>query len=183
MKPHHLPIPSSIQAAFVHFLIQRVESGDLAFIEQLTGFGFSAEQIDRLRALPSCELVRLFREDRPLIDIRGNGQNLEKAFKALKSDRSEGEQQAEFIRRGASASMMHQLFRLSRNQLATFRTLIGVSSNKGRIKLPDETTQLDIIDNWHALRTHSNVRQRYLALQDRFPAIPLSTLYAIISKD
>lgn len=177
-------VPVPIQAAIIHHLIRQTEEGNLTFISSMVDMGFTPEQIDKLRSLTASEMARLFREDRPIIHIKGDGIGLEKALKSLSSDQSEYQQQAEFIRRGASASMMFHLFRLNRNQVTKIRLLLGLSAEKkGRPALPAESVQNRIFEAWKAVSQHSNMRVRYLKLHDQFTEIPISTLYAVISTD
>jgi hypothetical protein len=175
-------LPSSIQAAVIYHAIQVVESGDLDAINNLIELGFLPEQLDRLRHLPTMEVARLITDDKPLVHISVDASRVEKAFKALSQGKKDAEMQDEFIRRGASASMMHQLFRMSRKQVSAQRALLGVKPDDGRPSLPSEKLQHDIYRTWRALK-HSNVRQRYLEVSEAFPNVPLAVLYAVVGMD
>lgn len=172
-------LPPNLQSAILHHFIERVESGDLDVIDSLADIGFTPQQIDRLRHLQVTEIVRLIKEDKPLIMVRGNSANLDKALKALSNDRAESALQVEFIRRGASAAMMIPLFRLTGRQVAKLRLTLGAKPTNGRPKLPDEETQIKVYEKWKALKS-SNIRQRYLDLDNAFPEIPIAVLYAIV---
>ncbi len=175
-------LPSSIQAAILYHAIQVVESGDLEAINNLIDLGFLPEQLDKLRHLPTMEVARLITDDKPLVHISVDSDRINKAFKAHSQGKKDAEMQDEFIRRGASASMMHQLFRMSRKQVSAQRALLGVKPEDGRPSLPSEKIQHNIYHTWKALK-HSNIRQRYLELNEAFPNIPLAVLYAVVGMD
>ena len=175
-------IPSSIQAALLYHAIQVVESGDLEAINDLIDLGFEPAQLDKLRHLPTMEVARLIAHKQPLLRVSVDSDQINRAFKALSQGKKDAEMQDEFIRRGASASMMLQLFRMSRKQVSAQRALLGVTPEDGRPSLPPESVQHDIYRTWKAMK-HSNIRQRYLDLSEVFPKIPLAVLYAVVGMD
>lgn len=175
-------LPSSIQAAVLYHAIQVVESGDIEAINSLIDLGFSPEHLDKLRRLPTMEIARLIADDKPLVHITVDSTRIDKAFRALSQNKKDAELQDEFIRHGASASMMFQLFRMSRRQVTAQRTLLCVKSEDGRPCLPDEKGQHEIYRAWKRLK-HPNIRERYRELHEVFPGVPLAVLYAVVGMD
>lgn len=175
-------LPGSIQVAFLYHIIQIVESGDLAAISNLIDLGFSPENLDKLRHLPSMEIARLISDDKPFMHFTVDSIRIDKAFRGLSQNKKEAEMQDEFIRCGASASMMFQLFRMSRKQVSAQRALLCVKREDGRPSLPSEELQHKIYKVWKTLK-HSNIRQRYLALHEEFPTTSLAVLYAVVGMD
>lgn len=176
----HLPI--SVQVAVIYHAVQTVESGNVDAINNLIEMGFSPANLDQIRHLPAMELARLIRDDHPLVRVTVDSSRLDKAVQALSQSKKDAEMQDEFIRRGASASMMYQLFRMSRKQVSAQRALLCVAREDGRPSLPPEEAQHEIYRAWHSL-THRNIRQRYLDMHDQFPNVSLAVLYAVVGMD
>lgn len=175
-------LPGSIQVVLLYHAIQVVESGDIEGINSLIDLGFSPEHLDKLRHLPTMEIARLIADGKPLVHITVDSIRIDKAFRALSQNKKDADLQDEFIRHGASASMMYQLFRTSRKQVTALRTLLCIRCDDGRPCLPNEKDQHEIYRAWKHLK-HPNVRERYLKLHDAFPGFPLATLYAVVGMD
>ncbi|MFA7238853.1 MAG: STY4526/YPO1902 family pathogenicity island replication protein [Sulfuricellaceae bacterium] len=168
------PLPTNIQVTVLFHFLAKIESEGL---RGLANSGFRREQIDTLRYLSTSDFIQLVNENRPLVHAWGDAANLDFALKRLSSNRAETELQTEFIRRGASAAMMYQLFRVSPKFVALQRSLLCLDVKQGRPKSPDEETQSTIYAAWKSL-SNPSVRQRYLDLDDMFPDIPFSVLFA-----
>ncbi len=122
-------------------------------------------------------------ERHPVVEVRINAKNLDSALRKLRDRQAALDMQRAFILRGASSSMMFQLFHIARTEVIELRKSLGKSVSNGRPKLPTGKTQIAIFNAWSELSHLSNLRQRYLQLHDRFTDIPLSSLYAIISME
>lgn len=175
-------LPSNIQAIVIYQAVQIVETGDVAAINNLIEMGFSPENLDKLRHLPTMEVARMLSDDMPLVHVTVNSERIDQAFQAIATSKKDAEMQDEFIRRGASASMMHQLFRMSRKQVSAQRALLCVAQEDGRPRLPPDEMQHAVYRAWRKLK-QIPIRQRYLNLHDSFPDVTLAVLYALVGMD
>ena len=167
-------LPPDVQTAILFFVVHVSET-------KFFDCGLCADQLARLSRLTAVEadsLGHLVRESAPLLQVAVDPTNLGAVLDRIEAQRDEKNMRDEFIRRGASATMMMDLFRMSLKELIARRRVLGVEAKNGRPKLPSEADQIKIYHTWKSLG-HPDVRRRYIDLHDRFPDVPLAVLWAV----
>src|SRR3989338_4388737 len=146
-------LPPDVQTAILFFVVQVSET-------KFFDCGLCADQLARLSRLTAVEadsLGHLVRESAPLLQLAVDPANLGAVLDRIDAQREEKNMRDEFIRRGASAAMMMDLFRMNLKELIGRRRALGVEAKNGRPKLPDEATQIKIYHTWKSLG-HPDVR-------------------------
>lgn len=172
-------LPPKAQTAILFFLVRvaGLFSSGCCRLE----VGLRPDQLERLDRVTAPEIEffdGLVTDQKPLLYVAFDLGHLDAALQRLEARRAENTIRDEFIRRGAPAGMMMDVFRVGLKELIRHRKALGVQCKSGRPKLPDDETQIKVYTTWKALK-HPNIRLRYLDLHDAFPDIQIAVLYAI----
>lgn len=172
-------LPPDIQTTILFFLAR--SAGLCAPDCRRLVLGLRPDQLERLGRVTASEVDffdGLVMDHKPLLHVVCDLDHLDSALQRLEARRAENTARDEFIRRGAPAGMMMDLFRIGLQELIHHRRALGVNCKNGRPKLPDEATQIKIYHTWKSLG-HPDVRRRYIDLHDRFPEVALGVLWAV----
>ena len=92
----------------------------------------------------------------------------------------------DFVRRGASRSLLYLFFDISKRETARLRNEHNVATN-GRPHAPTDEEREDVLAAWKAADSEGTegmtLPQQILNLHDRFPEIHISALYAIVAEN
>ncbi|MCY4324703.1 MAG: STY4526/YPO1902 family pathogenicity island replication protein [Betaproteobacteria bacterium] len=120
--------------------------------------GFDGKVTLTLRSLHSPDAMRRMQE-----------------VEALKED---------FLRRGASAEIMHWLFRLSKRQVQQMRRQFGLRNVvSGRPRRLGRDQEYEIFASWEKMRDQGmSYPQIMLNLSEQYPDVSMVSLYAVIKR-
>ena len=143
--------------------------------EDLHCAGLAAEQLAELRELSAVDLYRLAGMREVAIAISVDAVGLRAGLHTLASINESQALETYFLRHGASARMMHALFKMRHKVTRQRRRELGAWRPGGRFCLPDPPTRERIFQSWCEL-DEANPRLRYLRLHQSFPHFSLAVL-------
>jgi hypothetical protein len=160
-------------------LVERAAAADAA----VETAGLRRDQIAALRGLAAAELAALARLAEPKLRIALDPPGFDHGLRQLTHVQDRAALIDDFVRRGATASMLGSLFRLSPAQIAARRAALGVSG-QGRPPMPPPRRRESVCADWHAIRGQDSdapaAARAYRVLHDRHPDLSLATLCAIV---
>ena len=138
--------------------------------------------LDELNALRLADL-EIFCRRLPMtidIDVGMFKDSLERLRHARKAENMA----REFVRRGASNTVLHRLFGISKAQAEHIKSQEGVAGKFiGRPKLPSQQVRMQIFAQWTTLAGETpDPRERYLLLSDMFPDVAISSLHQVVNQ-
>lgn len=116
------------------------------------------------------------------VAIHANEHQLRQSLIAIQNRKAQDETIADFVRAGASSSMMLEIFRLSRGEVIMLRKELKVTVSKGRPQLPPEDVIPAIWRAWETIEKSLTKKDRYLALHKLFPTVPMASLYTTLAE-
>ena len=136
---------------------------------------------DELLQLPVSQLPDYLRgfDGKLILSLRSR--HSPEAFRRMQQVESLKE---DFLRRGASAEVMHWLFRLSRRQVQQIRRRLGLQKViSGRPHRLSREREYEIFAAWERMRDEGmSYPQIMLNLSEQNPDVSMASLYAVIRK-
>lgn len=163
-------------------IIGRVELGE---IEELLSQGMSPDLINKLRNLPTGEIMKLasiMSSNCPVFQILIDMPALDLALKKLSCVNENSELLEYFIRGGATPTMVQQLFNVPTSLLDEYRKTLSAPVTTGRPSMPGIPVRDRIHESWSKLASVTDIRHRYVRLHKQFSDLSLSTLHAVINE-
>jgi len=143
--------------------------------------GLSAEKIERLGRLTASE-IRVLATHRGLpIKVVVDGYQLAETLGAVARNRQLRDLETYFVQHGASCSLMHRLFSMSRKMTHRRRSELGTSIPAGRYHLPRPRTREQICIAWDKLPPEP-LSKRYFRLHQLFPEFSIAALEATVNE-
>ncbi len=133
----------------------------------------------QLRALSLQDLHRLAALRPAVASVVVDTDALRRGLSALTDSNRLGLLREEFIRKGASAALMRELFKLDDKATRRLRRQFRLKVRRGRPLLPAPSARNAIQAYWYGLED-ADPRERYLALWRKFPEWSLDTLHAVV---
>ncbi len=147
--------------------------------------GFTAEQMEELRALSTVELVKLSEMTEPRVAISIDAGSLEHGLRQVDYLSKRSRQLEFFIRNGATSNMLTKLFRISSADVTLKRRLFaGTNSLLRRPAMPPHAIREKIQERWFEIRKGKErepVRaEDYEELHADYPQHTFATLWAVV---
>jgi hypothetical protein len=165
-----------VRTVLLHHVAQRVLQSSA---KELRAAGLESARLRSMRRLSVHELERLAALRTVPIGIVLDTQALEAGLRSIAMVDKALEQEAYFVRHGASWRLMSALFRLSRKTTYRLRRQLGVKLASGRTALPEAAMCERITRCWASMQD-LEPRPRYRRLHEAFPAFPIIVLEAVI---
>lgn len=166
-------------------LADMIENGEL---DKFVAAGFPDGLVDYIRALTASDICALSRQKSTRITLGFDFPALLHSVWVLRRLHDEEATMDYFVINGASAAMLRDLFRLSTKGIKDRRRyLLGSDkaeplSCAGRNELPPEALRSDIERAWLKLQCKTiPLIKCYFDLHQKFPTLPLETLYATVN--
>ncbi len=173
-----VPIRDSRQVvALLQHFADRADYGDLeVLLEHL-----HPKTLDTLRQASTGDLIRLAEQQPPFLAVSIDEPMLNLAMNRLHLMSHREETILWYIRRGAHAVAMLELFGLQEMEFRRLRSMAAIESRRGRTPKLDGHTLHQVQREWHANRLYSTDQvERFKALCVAFPQIPFTALWAAI---
>ncbi|MBK6742549.1 MAG: DUF2857 family protein [Hydrogenophilales bacterium] len=139
----------------------------------------SPSTLDALRRLPITDLLRLAQQRPPFCSVVFDEPMLKLAMHRLQIISQQQEQTLWFMRRGAPAAMMLELFGLHDLAYRRLRAVVKLDTRRGRTPKLDTQTYNEVIRQWQRTRGLGNdMAARFRILAERFPEAPIAALWA-----
>ena len=147
--------------------------------------GFTAQQVEELKALTSAELVRLAEMTEPRVAVQIDAGSLEHGLRQVDYLAKRSRQLEHFIVNGATSNMLTRLFRISSADVTLKRRLFsGTSSSLRRPAMPPHALREKIQQRWYEIRKPKHrepVRaEDYELLHADYPQYTYATLWAVV---
>ncbi len=147
--------------------------------------GFTAQQLEDLKALTSSELVQLSEMTEPRVAIEIDAGSLEHGLRQVDYLNKRSRQLEFFIRHGATSNMLTKLFRISSADVTLKRRLFaGTSSALRRPAMPAHSVREQIQKRWFEIRKGKESEpiraEDYEELHRDFARHTFATLWAVV---
>lgn len=139
----------------------------------------SASTLDILRRAPTGDLIRLSGQRPPFCSVVIDEPMLRLAIKRLEQIGRRQEQIHWFMRRGAPAAMMLELFGLNELAFRRLRASVNPGTRRGRTARLDARTEQEVLRQWQRTRDlGGDMAARCRILAEAFPELPIAALWA-----
>ncbi len=147
--------------------------------------GFTAKQVEDLRALTTDELVKLSEMTEPRVAVQIDVGSLEHGLRQVDYLTKRSRQLEYFIVHGATSNMLTKLFRISSADVTLKRRLFsGTSSSLRRPSMPPHPVRERIQARWFEIRKGKEREperaEDFEALHHDFSQQTFATLYAVV---
>lgn len=140
----------------------------------------SPSTLDSLRQASVTDLSRLAEQRPAFISVCVDEQMMHLAMNRLQLVTKREEDALWFIKRGAPAAAMLELFGMYELEYRRLRMAASVETRRGRSPKLDNQTHHEVIRYWYRNRDHSDPIGRFKALGEAFPDASFSALWAAI---
>jgi hypothetical protein len=173
-----------LKQAILFHLINQIDSGG---IDKLLENGVSPDFIDDLRKRQARDLGRAVLHPDVRMAVHIDTKHVMSCLTRIDRQRQDSALMEYFIVNGASAGMMHALFKISKAELANTRADLNAAGRvqNGRTKLPPESVRDDIHHDWESiLKKNPNaiIRERLYLLHQRYPEYSINSVCAAIKE-
>ncbi len=162
------------------YLVDRADRGQ---ITQVVHDGLSPEDLDDLRHMPFGELLRVTDQQQAIFYLGVNRRLLRYCMMRQKHQNIAETDVLWFVRNGAPAVLAMQLFGVGANEFRDLRRAVGLDPRPGRPRRPDAATVVRLRKHWTSLSNRLSLAERYRALAEVEPDVPLGSIYAALEGD
>lgn len=172
-------LPLSDPRHVVALLQHLVDQADLGEnLEQLLSV-VSPATLEQLKRTPMVELLRLAEQRPAFISVFVDESQLSLARHRLQHILHRKEETLWFIRRGAPAAAMLELFGIPDREYRQLKRMTTSASRRGRVRRLDAAVAEQVIRFWRSTRNQSDdLGARFRLLAEQFPDVPLASLWA-----
>ena len=172
-------LPLSDPRHVVALLQHLVDQADLGKnLEQLLSV-VSPSTLEQLKRTPTVELLRLAEQRPAFISVFVDESRLCLARNRLQTMLDRKEATLWFIRRGAPAAAMLELFGIADREYRQLKRLTTNTSRRGRVRKLDAAVSEQVFRFWRSTRLQSDdLAARFRLLAEQFPEQPLASLWA-----
>jgi hypothetical protein len=173
-----IPIRDSRQVVtLLQYFADRADYGDLdVLLEQM-----HPKTLDTLRRSSTGDLMRLAEQQPPFLAVCIDEPMLKLAMNRLHLMTHREETILWYIRRGAHAVAMLELFGMQEMEYRRIRNMAAIESRRGRTPKLVNHTLHQVKREWYANRLYSTDQvERFKALCEAFPDISFSALWSAI---
>lgn len=141
---------------------------------------FSPVTLDTLRQATVSDLSRLAEQRPAFLAVVVDEPMMRLAFNRLHLVSQREEDALWFIRRGAPAAAMLELFGMHELEYRRLRAAAAVETRRGRSPKLDSLTHHEVIRAWYRNREHTDPIQRFRALCEAYPDAPAAALWTAV---
>jgi hypothetical protein len=176
-------LPLSDPRHVVALLQHLVDQADLGEnLEQLLSV-VSPATLEQLKRTPTVELLRLAEQRPAFISVFVDESQLSLARNRLQHILHRKEETLWFIRRGAPAAAMLELFGIPDREYRQLKRMTANASRRGRVRKLDAAVAEQVLRFWRGTRLQSDdLAARFRLLAEQFPDEPLASLWAVFKE-
>lgn len=169
---------SQYVASILQHIADRADVADLDHLEtQLSPF-----TLNLLRQIPLSDLLRLAEQRPAFCSVCIDEPMLHLAINRLRALHSQQEEAMWFIRRGAPAAAMLELFGINETEYRRLRSVAGPETRRGRTPKLDSQQAGEVRRSWNRTRGSDDLVLRFHQLAENHPNIHVATLWAAIKE-
>lgn len=169
---------SQYVASILQHIADRADVADLEHLETQ----LSHSTLNMLRQIPTHELLRLAEQRPAFCSVCVDEPMLHLAISRLRKINAQQEEAMWFIRRGAPAAAMLELFGISEMEYRRLRSVAGPEARRGRTPKLDGRQAEEVCRAWNRTRGSGDLVLRFRELVESYPTIHVATLWATIKE-